>query len=243
MEDIITNNRFTAKAMTKFFPANSIGDDVELYSQDRKEVIGRFNFIRQQRKRSDDSPMMSLADFIAPKESGVNDYLGAFVVTAGKEVEEYAAFYENKHDDYTGIMIKAIGDRFAEALAELMHKEVRTRWGFADLESTTIDDLIKEKYRGIRPAPGYPACPDHTEKQHLFELLDVEQSVGISLTESYAMYPAAAVSGFYFAHPQAKYFSVGKLKQDQIEDYAKRKNMEVVEVERWLSPNLGYDPD
>ena len=240
MEDIITNNRFTAKAMTKFFPANSIGDDVELYSQDRKEVIGRFNFIRQQRKRSDDSPMMSLADFIAPKESGVNDYLGAFVVTAGKEVEEYAAFYENKHDDYTGIMIKAIGDRFAEALAELMHKEVRTRWGFADLESTTIDDLIKEKYRGIRPAPGYPACPDHLQKKILWELMDVEKSIGVKLTESCAMTPASSVSGWYFGHPDAAYFRVGQIQKDQVEDYAQRIGMDVAEIERWLAPNLAY---
>ena len=160
--------------------------------------------------------MMSLADFIAPKTSGVKDHLGAFIVTAGPEVEEYAKFYEDKHDDYTGIMIKAIGDRFAEALAELMHKEVRTNWGFADLEDTSIDDLIKEKYRGIRPAPGYPACPDHLQKKILWELMDVEKAIGVKLTESCAMTPASSVSGWYFGHPDAAYFRVGQIQKTKL---------------------------
>ncbi|SMF20091.1 methionine synthase [Pseudobacteriovorax antillogorgiicola] len=241
MDDIIKNKRFRAQAMTKFFPANSIGDDVVLYSDASKsEVIDRFHFLRQQRKRSDNEPMRSLADFIAPQDSGRLDYIGAFVVTAGSEVEEYAAHFEAKHDDYTAIMIKAIGDRFAEALAEMLHKDIRRLWGFPDSQNTTIDDLIKESYRGIRPAPGYPACPDHLEKKTIWRLLQVEDKIGVKLTESCAMTPASSVSGWYFGHPEAAYFRVGQIQKDQVEDYAKRIGMSIGEVERWLAPNLAY---
>ena len=240
MEDIIKNKRFQARAITQFFPAQSIGDDIELLNQNRSEILGRFNFLRQQRKRSDDKAMFSLADFVAPKSSGVKDHMGAFVVTSGPEVEEFAAFYEGKHDDYTAIMIKAIGDRFAEALAEMLHKEARISWGIGDLDGTTIDDLIKEKYRGIRPAPGYPACPDHLQKKIIWDLLDVESAIGVKLTESCAMTPASSVSGWYFGHPDASYFRVGQIQKDQVEDYAQRIGMEVHEIERWLAPNLAY---
>jgi 5-methyltetrahydrofolate--homocysteine methyltransferase len=180
---------------------------------------------------------------VAPQSSGKADYIGAFAVTTGIGIEALCQRFEQDHDDYHSIMAKALADRLAEAFAEWLHREVRQEWGFGQDEQLTNQELIQEKYRGIRPAPGYPACPDHTEKHHLFELLQVEKTIGIQLTESYAMYPAASVCGFYFAHPQAKYFSVGRLKQDQIQDYAKRKDMEISVVERWLSPNLGYDPD
>ncbi len=242
LEDIINNKRFRPRAVTGFWPANRVGaDDVELYSDpSRRDVLARFHFLRQQRERDQDKPCFSLADFIAPKDSGLIDYMGGFAVTAGPEVEEFAATYERKHDDYMGIMIKALGDRFAEALAEMMHKKMRQVWGYGKDEDTSPEDLIKERYRGIRPAPGYPACPDHTEKQILWRLLGVEERAGISLTESFAMSPASSVSGLYFAHPQSQYFRVGQIGKDQVEDYAIRKGMSIEEVERWLAPNLSY---
>ncbi len=244
LKEIIEKKLLTAKGVYGLFPANSQGDDIAIYhNEDRKETQSVFHTLRQQTEKPQGEPNYALADFIAPLLSGKGDYIGGFAVTAGIGIETLCQRFEKDHDDYHSIMAKALADRLAEAFAEWLHREVRKEWGFGQNEQLTNEELIQEKYRGIRPAPGYPACPDHTEKQDLFKLLDVEKSVGISLTESYAMYPAAAVSGFYFAHPQAKYFSVGKLKHDQIEDYAKRKNMEVAEVERWLSPNLGYDPD
>ena len=184
----------------------------------------------------------ALADFIAPRESGRADFIGGFAVTAGLSIEPLVKKFENEHDDYNAIMTKALADRLAEALAELMHKRAREAWGYGRSEKLTSDDLIHEPYRGIRPAPGYPAQPDHTEKRILFDLLEAEKNTGIQLTESFAMYPAASVSGLYFAHPEAKYFAVGKIGRDQVEDYARRKGMEVREVERWLAPNLNYEP-
>jgi 5-methyltetrahydrofolate--homocysteine methyltransferase len=244
LQEIIEKKLFTAKGVYGLFPANSQGDDITIYANEtRSEPISVFHTLRQQSEKPKGDPYYALADFVAPQSSGKADYIGGFAVTTGIGVEALCKRFEADHDDYNSIMAKALADRLAEAFAEWLHREVRKEWGFGQDEQLTNQELIQEKYRGIRPAPGYPACPDHTEKQHLFELLQVEKNIGIQLTESYAMYPAASVSGFYFAHPQAKYFSVGKLKQDQIQDYAKRKDMEVLVIERWLSPNLGYDPD
>jgi 5-methyltetrahydrofolate--homocysteine methyltransferase len=185
-----------------------------------------------------------LGDFIAPAETGLTDYIGGFAVTAGIGIDEHVARFEKDHDDYSSIILKALADRLAEASAEYMHARVRKEfWAYQADEDLSNNDLIAEKYRGIRPAPGYPACPDHTEKATLWSLLDVEASIGLRLTESFAMYPTAAVSGFYFAHPESKYFAVGKVDRDQVESYAERKGISLVEAERWLAPNLGYDPD
>ena len=199
-------------------------------------------FLRQQWERKGESDYRSLADYIAPKESGRTDYLGAFVVTAGDGAEELAKSYETQGDDYSAIMVKALADRLAEAFAELLHRQARTDLQYGQGESLSITQLIDEEYRGIRPAPGYPACPDHTEKGTLFNLLGASEATGVKLTESYAMWPAASVSGFYFAHPDAKYFAVDRITYDQVQSYAKRKHMAVSEVERWLAPNLGYEP-
>ncbi len=244
LKEIIDQKLLTAKGVYGLFPANSQGDDIAIYAnEDREERISVFHTLRQQTDKPQGEVNLALADFVAPKSSGRADYIGGFAVTAGIGIEALCRRFEEDHDDYNSIMAKALADRFAEAFAEWLHREVRAEWGYGRDEQLTNEELIQEEYRGIRPAPGYPACPDHTEKQHLFELLQVEKSTGIQLTESCAMYPAASVSGFYFSHPQAKYFSVGKLSREQIQDYAKRKNMEVSEVERWLSPNLGYDSD
>jgi 5-methyltetrahydrofolate--homocysteine methyltransferase len=191
-------------------------------------------------EKGDKSPNYALADFVAPRESGRIDYLGGFAVTTGIGVDELAKSYEAKQDDYSAIMVKALADRLAEAFAEFLHKKVREIWGFGLTENLDNEALIKEEYRGIRPAPGYPACPDHTEKPILFKLLEVEKHTGITLTESCAMYPASSVSGHYFGHPDARYFAVGKLNQDQLEDYSRRKGMSLAECERWLQPNLNY---
>jgi 5-methyltetrahydrofolate--homocysteine methyltransferase len=199
--------------------------------------------LRQQWQRKGQQSFYSLADFIAPLESGRQDYLGAFAVTAGIGVDELVAKFEREHDDYSAIMVKSLADRLAEAFAESLHERVRVQWGYGRSETLTKQQLIREQYRGIRPAPGYPACPDHTEKRALFDLLDVERSVGIRLTETYAMIPAASVCGLYFAHPQARYFSVDRLTRDQVEDYSRRKGLPLREIERWLSPNLGYKPE
>jgi 5-methyltetrahydrofolate--homocysteine methyltransferase len=244
LNEIIDGKLLRAKGVYGLFPANSQGDDITIYaSETRSENISVFHTLRQQIEKPQGDFHYALADFVAPQSSGKADYIGGFAVTTGIGIEALCQRFEQDHDDYNSIMAKALADRLAEAFAEWLHREVRREWGFGQDEQLTNQELIQEKYRGIRPAPGYPACPDHTEKHHLFELLQVEKTIGIQLTESYAMYPASSVSGFYFAHPQAKYFSVGKLKQDQIQDYAKRKDMEVSVVERWLSPNLGYDPD
>jgi 5-methyltetrahydrofolate--homocysteine methyltransferase len=204
----------------------------------------RLCHLRQQRAKPSGQPQNCLADYVAPAKSGKADHIGAFAVTAGIGIEEHVERFEKDHDDYSAIILKALADRLAEALAEYLHERVRREyWAYAPTERLSNAELISESYGGIRPAPGYPACPDHTEKARLWELLDVESAIGLQLTESYAMYPTAAVSGFYFSHPDARYFSVGKIDRDQLESYAERKGMSRVEAERWLMPNLGYDPD
>lgn len=240
--EIVREKRFRARAVIAIWPANSVGDDVEVYADDsRKEILGTFHFLRQQVEKEENGIYYCLSDFVAPKGSGLNDYIGGFAVTVGEEVEAYADTFKAKGDDYSAIMVKALGDRFAEALAEMMHKRVRIIWGFGRDENLSHEDLIRERYRGIRPAPGYPACPDHTEKGTLWRLLDVEANTGITLTETFAMNPPSSVSGWYFAHPKARYFHVGPIDRDQVEDYARRKGMSVEEAERWLQPNLGYE--
>ena len=195
-------------------------------------------------QRTNGRPNIALADFIAPKELGVDDYIGGFVVTAGREIEAISKGFEDANDDYNAILVKALADRLAEAFAERMHQRVRTElWAYAPDEKLSNKDLITETYRGIRPAPGYPACPDHTEKGTLFDLLDAEANTGVSLTESFAMWPASSVSGYYFSHPESSYFGIGRIGRDQVEDYARRKSMPVAEVERWLASNLEYDPN
>ncbi len=242
LKDIVQNRRFQPKAVIGFFPANSEGDDILIYTDEsRKEIQTTFHTLRQQTAKADDKPNQALSDFVAPKDSGLADYLGGFALTTGVEVEELAGNFEKELDDYNAILVKAVGDRLAEALAEYMHKQVRDEWGYGRTENLNVDELVSEKYRGIRPAPGYPAQPDHTEKPILFELLDAEKRVGIKLTESNSMSPASSVSGMYYAHPESRYFAVGKINRDQVEDYAERKKMSVSEVERWLGPILGYD--
>ena len=244
LDDLVASRELTAKAVYGLYPANSVGDDIIVYvDEERSSEIARFYTLRQQWERQGQEHFRSLADYIAPIDSGRLDYLGAFAVTAGIGIDPIVARFEADHDDYNAIMVKALADRFAEALAEMLHRKVRVEWGFGRDEGLSPDDLIDEKYRGIRPAPGYPACPDHTEKGTLWRLLDAEAATGIRLTESYAMWPAASVSGLYFAHPEARYFAVDMMTRDQIEDYARRKGMPLAEAERWLSPNLAYDPD
>ena len=246
LKQLVEKKQLTAKAVIGIFPANTVDhDDIELYTDDtRSEVLMRVHHLRQQTEKVAGKAHMCLADFVAPIESGKQDYLGAFAVTAGHGCDELVAHYEADHDDYQAIMVKALADRFAEALAEMMHDKVRHElWGYAADENLTNDELIAEKYRGIRPAPGYPACPEHTEKGLLWDLLDVEANAGMTITDSYAMLPTAAVSGFYFSHPDSQYFGVAKIGVDQVESYADRKGMEKTEAERWLAPNLGYEPE
>jgi 5-methyltetrahydrofolate--homocysteine methyltransferase len=219
-----------------------VGDDVELYTDGaRAKVLERFHFLRQQSDKEHSQPCRSLADFIAPKETGLPDHVGAFAVTSGIGLKELCDGFRAQNDDYNAIMAEAIADRLAEAFAECLHKRVREEWGYGRDEALSIDDLIHEKYRGIRPAAGYPACPDHTEKGTLWRLLDVQANTGMLITESYAMWPGSSVSGLYFAHPESRYFSLGKIDRDQVADYAERKGMSVAEVERWLGQNLNYD--
>ncbi|MDP6150696.1 MAG: methionine synthase [Gammaproteobacteria bacterium] len=243
LEKIIAEKWLTARAVTGLFPANSRGDDVLVYADDtRKEVRATLHHLRQQRSKSGDQPNRCLADFIAPVTTGVKDYIGAFAVTAGIGIEKKVREFEAMHDDYNAILLKALADRLAEACAEYMHERVRKeQWGYIADEDLDNEALIAESYTGIRPAPGYPACPDHTEKDTLWKLLDVEKNAGIKLTESYAMVPMAAVSGFYYSHPESSYFAVGKIGRDQVEDYAERKKLPLGAVERWLAPILGYD--
>jgi 5-methyltetrahydrofolate--homocysteine methyltransferase len=242
LAEIIEKRLLRAHAVYGFWPANSVGDDIELYRDEtRKETIAVLHTIRQQQDKAGDQPQFALSDFVAPKTSGTADYAGAFAVTAGIGVEELVARFNRDHDDYNSIMTKALADRLAEALAEKLHKDVRTGW-YATDEQLSHDELLAEKYRGIRPAPGYPAAPDHTEKETIFRLLGAERA-GMQLTESFAMTPAAAVSGLYFAHPDARYFAVGKIARDQVVDYGKRKAMPLADVERWLAPILGYEPE
>jgi 5-methyltetrahydrofolate--homocysteine methyltransferase len=243
LKQVIAERWLKARAVIGLFPANSVGDDVEIYTDEtRTEVAMRLSFLRQQKGKPQGHPHECLADYIAPKSSGVRDYFGAFAVTAGVGIDEHVARFEKGHDDYSSIMLKALADRLAEASAEHFHERVRRElWGYSAQEALTNQQLIQEEYRGIRPAPGYPACPDHTEKAKLWKLLDPERNAGITLTESFAMFPTAAVSGWYIGHPDSRFFAIGKVDRDQVEDYAQRKGMSVAEVERWLGPNLGYD--
>ncbi|MCG9879349.1 MAG: B12-binding domain-containing protein, partial [Bacteroidia bacterium] len=239
LDEVIANKLLEARAVIGFYEANSVGDDVVINTPTGEQT---FHFLRQQNEKAANQPYLCLADFVAPKESGNKDYIGFFAVTAGIGIEPLIEKYEADHDDYNSIMIKAIADRLAEALAEKMHELVRTKyWGFVENEQLTNDEIIHEKYQSIRPAPGYPACPDHTEKRKLFDLLQAEEATSITLTENYAMYPTAAVSGFYFAHPDSKYFAVGKIDKDQVVDYANRKGESVEYIEKWLAPYLAYD--
>jgi 5-methyltetrahydrofolate--homocysteine methyltransferase len=246
LDKVINEKLLTARGVIGFYEANSVGDDVIIkFEKENSKFEGnevKFNFLRQQGEKADGQPYLCLADFVAPKESGKQDYLGMFAVTAGIGIEPLVEAYEKDLDDYNSIMIKAIADRLAEAFAEKMHELVRTEyWGFAPNEQLTDDEIIREKYNSIRPAPGYPACPDHTEKRKLFDVLHAEENAGIILTENFAMHPASSVSGFYFANDASKYFAVGKIQKDQVEEYAKRKNVSIDYVEKWMAPNLGYD--
>ena len=244
LDKIIGEQWLTAKAVMALYPANRVGDDIEIYTDDsRASVITRLHHLRQQTEKPPGRPNQCLSDYIAPKSNGITDYIGAFAVTTGHGVEEKVKFFNADHDDYNAIMVKALADRLAEAFAECLHARVRKEfWGYAAQETLSYTDMIAEKYQGIRPAAGYPACPDHTEKATLFSLLNVEKNIQITLTDSFAMWPAASVSGWYFSHPQAQYFAVGKINQDQVRDYALRKNLPITEIERWLAPNLGYTP-
>ena len=241
---IIAEKWFTARATIGFWPANADGDDIAVYADDtRKKQIATFHTLRQQLEKREGRFNAALSDFIAPATSGVPDYIGAFVVTAGIGEDVVADRFKNANDDYSSILCKALADRLAEAFAERMHQRVRKEfWGYAPDEALSADQLILEQYAGIRPAPGYPAQPDHTEKATLFALLDAENTAGVQLTESYAMWPGSSVSGLYFSHPESFYFGVGKIERDQVEDYAARKGMSVAETERWLAPVLNYIP-
>jgi 5-methyltetrahydrofolate--homocysteine methyltransferase len=243
LDRIVDENLLRARGVYGLFPAAAVGDDVELYTDaSRSQVLTRFHFLRQQANREGNEPCRSLGDFIAPQETAIPDHLGAFAVTSGHGLQALCDSFRAQHDDYNAIMAEALADRLAEAFAECLHKRVRDAWGYGCAENLTPEELIHEKYRGIRPAPGYPACPDHTEKGTIWELLDVEASTGMKITESFAMWPGSSVSGLYFAHPESRYFSLGKIDRDQVADYAARKGMTVAEAERWLSPNLNYDP-
>jgi 5-methyltetrahydrofolate--homocysteine methyltransferase len=242
LDQIVEKRLLTARGVYGFFAANAVGDDVELYRDTaRKTQLAQLRFLRQQANKEGSEPCRSLADFVAPRETGLSDHIGAFAVTAGIGLKELCAGFRNRHDDYNAIMAEALADRLAEAFAECLHKQARDEWGYGSVENLSAEDLIHEKYRGIRPAPGYPACPDHTEKATIWSLLDVEKKAGIELTESFAMWPGSSVSGLYFAHPESRYFHVGKIERDQVADYAVRKGMSVKEAERWLAPNLNYD--
>jgi len=243
LDRIIEKNLITARGVYGFFPASAVGDDIELYADDKREkVLERFHFLRQQANREGSEPCRSLADFIAPKETGLSDHIGAFAVTSGIGLKELCDKFRADNDDYNAIMAEAVADRLAEAFAECLHKRVRDEWGYGCEEGLSNEDLIAEKYRGIRPAPGYPACPDHTEKGTIWRLLDVQKNTGMQITESFAMWPGSSVSGLYFAHPESRHFSLGKIDRDQVADYHNRKGMSVAEVERWLGQNLNYDP-
>jgi 5-methyltetrahydrofolate--homocysteine methyltransferase len=241
LDKIIEEKWLTARAVFGLWPANAVGDDVIVDVDGRQTTLC---FLRQQADKPVERPDFCLADFIAPEDSGKQDWIGGFAVTAGIGIEEHVARFEADHDDYNAILLKALADRFAEAFAEHLHERVRGEfWGYAEGESLDNDALIDERYRGIRPAPGYPACPEHSEKATLFRMLDAERNAGVQLTESFAMYPAAAVSGYYFSHPQSQYFVVGRVSKEQVEDYAKRKGASLAQAERWLASNLDYDPE
>jgi 5-methyltetrahydrofolate--homocysteine methyltransferase len=240
---IITERSLCAHAVYGFWPAASDGDDIVLFTDaTRHEERLRFPMLRRQQDDGEGAPCFSLADFVAPRDTGLCDHMGAFAVTTGIGLDELVAAHERAHDDYSALVCKALADRLAEALAEVLHRRVRREWGYGRDESLTVDELIAEKYRGIRPAFGYPACPDHSEKPNLFDLLGASEA-GITLTENFAMMPASSVSGIYFAHPRARYFTVGRIGRDQLEDYARRKGMPVEQTERWLRPNVGRGMD
>ena len=239
LNKILKEKSLTAKAIFGLFPANSVGDDIEVYSSDKSKILTKFLTLRQQLKKKEGEPNIALSDFIAPKESKIEDYIGCFCVSTGFGSDELAKEYEDKIDDYSSIMVKALADRLAEAYAEYLHRLVRTKkWGYTQNEKLDNNELIKESYQGIRPAPGYPACPDHLEKTSIWELLNVEEAIGVKLTESLAMWPASSVSGYYFASNKSKYFGLGNINQDQLVDYAKRRNISVEKAQKWLSPNL-----
>jgi 5-methyltetrahydrofolate--homocysteine methyltransferase len=243
LKGLVEGGGLKARAVYGFFPANAAGDDIEVYADPaRGGLLGTLHTLRQQADKGEGEPAQALADFVAPRATGRPDWIGAFAVTAGLGAEELVAAHEKEHDDYAAIMVKALADRLAEALAEWLHQKARGDWGYGAGEALAIEELIRERYRGIRPAPGYPACPDHTEKRLLFDLLGGEERVGIRLTETFAMRPAASVCGFYIAHPQARYFALGRIGRDQVLDYHRRKGMDLRTVERWLAPNLAYDP-
>jgi 5-methyltetrahydrofolate--homocysteine methyltransferase len=244
LDKIIAEKWLTAQAALGFFPAARVNDDVDIYADDDSPTkLATLHFLRQQRKKAEGQANLSLADFIAAKGQKP-DYIGAFAVTTGIGIEKWVKKFEEAHDDYSAIMIKALADRLAEAFAEHLHTRVRQEfWAYASEEQLSPEDLISEKYQGIRPAPGYPACPEHTEKKTLFELLLVSEHIGIKLTEHFAMYPAASVSGWYFSHPESKYFGLGQVAKDQVADYAQRKSMTITEAERWMAPMLNYDPE
>ena len=241
---MIDEKRVSARGVIGFWPAHRRGDDVVVYTDEsRTQELTVLHHLRQQDEKAPGKPMMALSDFVAPEGADACDYVGGFAVTTGVGAEEFSLEFKDQNDDYNAIMVKALADRLAEAFAEHMHERVRREfWGYAADEQLANDDLIKERYRGIRPAPGYPACPEHTEKAALFSLLDATATTGIELTEHFAMFPTAAVSGWYFAHPESKYFAVGKIGVDQVEDYAARKGISKAEAERWLAPSLAYDP-
>jgi 5-methyltetrahydrofolate--homocysteine methyltransferase len=243
LKRIVDERWFNPKAVIGFWPAQAEGDDIRLYTgESRRDVLATLHTLRQQLLRRDGRPNLALSDFVAPR-GGPADYIGGFVVTAGAEEEKIAARFAQANDDYGSIMVKALADRIAEAFAERMHERVRKEfWAYAAHEALSPNEIISEAYQGIRPAPGYPAQPDHTEKSVLFELLAAERRTGVKLTESYAMWPGSSVSGLYFSHPEAHYFGVAKVERDQVEDYALRKGMEITEVERWLAPILNYEP-
>jgi 5-methyltetrahydrofolate--homocysteine methyltransferase len=244
LQDIVNGKLIIAKGVYGFWPANSVGDDIEVYTDEsRSVVLATFHTLRQQMEKPANQYNHALADYVAPRESGRPDYLGAFAVTAGHGADELAKQFEVDHDDYNAIMVKALADRLAEAFAEWLHERARADWGYGREEQLSKDDLLREAYRGIRPAAGYPACPDHTEKRILFDLLAAEKNAVIRLTESFAMWPGASVSGLYFGHQGAKYFGVGKIGRDQVLDYQQRKGVPLEEIERWLGPYLSYEPE
>jgi 5-methyltetrahydrofolate--homocysteine methyltransferase len=239
LNKILKEKSLTAKAIFGLFPANSVGDDIEVYSSDKSKILTKFLTLRQQLKKKEGEPNIALSDFIAPKDSEIEDYIGCFCVSTGFGSDELAKKYEDKIDDYSSIMVKALADRLAEAYAEYLHKLIRTeKWGYSINENLDNNELIKESYQGIRPAPGYPACPDHLEKNSIWELLSVEKRIGVKLTESLAMWPASSVSGYYFASNKSKYFGLGNINQDQLEDYAIRRKIPLEKAKKWLGPNL-----
>ena len=244
LDEMVADKWLIARGVYGLFPANAAGEDVEIFTDcERREVRARLHFLRQQANREGTEPCRSLVDFIAPRETGLPDNIGAFAVTTGLGLKQVTDRFKAAHDDYSAILAEALADRLAEAFAECLHKQVRDEWGFGNLEGLSNEEMIAEKYRGIRPAPGYPACPDHTEKGTIWKLLNVQENTGMEITESYAMWPGSSVSGMYFAHPESRFFSLGKVGQDQVADYAERKGMRVAEAERWLGPNLAYDPE